>query len=98
MVKSQYLSSKTDTGLKSVQILYGHSFCLSLSHARDKTKNTFLYFFTELKPNHPSHSIYLTVVTQILLEMEFIHIWPKEEFSTSGFFVFCFPAICLVIR
>ena len=30
----------------------------SLSHARDKTKNIFLYFFTELKTYHLSYSIY----------------------------------------
>ena len=31
----------------------------SLSHARSKTKNIFLYFFTELKTYHPSYiSIY----------------------------------------
>ena len=29
-----------------------------LSHARDKTKNIFVYFFTELKTQHLSHSIY----------------------------------------
>ena len=28
------------------------------SHARDKTKNIFLYFFTELKTYHISYSIY----------------------------------------
>ena len=31
----------------------------SLSHARDKTKNIFLYFFTELRTYHLSYSIYL---------------------------------------
>ena len=29
----------------------------SLSHARDKTKNIFLYFFTELKTYHLSYSV-----------------------------------------
>ena len=29
-----------------------------LSHARDKTKNIFLYFFTELKTYHLSYSTY----------------------------------------
>ena len=28
-----------------------------LSHARDRTKNIFLYFFTELKTNHLAYSI-----------------------------------------
>ena len=31
---------------------------LYLSHARDKTKNIFLYFFTELKTYHLSYSTY----------------------------------------
>ena len=30
----------------------------SLSQSRDKTKNIFLYFFTELKTNHLSYSVY----------------------------------------
>ena len=33
----------------------------SLSQSRDKTKNIFLYFFTELKTNHLSYSIYKQV-------------------------------------
>ena len=31
---------------------------VSLSHARDKNKNIFHYFFTELKASHLSYSIY----------------------------------------
>ena len=33
----------------------------SLSQSRDKTENIFLYFFTELKTNHLSYSIYKQV-------------------------------------
>ena len=32
------------------------TFC-AMSHARDKIKNIFLYFFNELKTNHLSYSI-----------------------------------------
>ena len=31
----------------------------SISHARDKTTNIFLYFFTEIKTYPPSYSIYM---------------------------------------
>ena len=31
----------------------------SISHARDKTANIFLYFFTEIKTYPPSYSIYM---------------------------------------
>ena len=31
----------------------------SISHARDKTGNIFLYFFTEIKTYPPSYSIYM---------------------------------------
>ena len=31
----------------------------SISHARDKTANIFLYFFTEIKTYSPSYSIYM---------------------------------------
>ena len=34
----------------------------SLFHARDKTKNIFLNFFTELKTYHLSYSIHIIVV------------------------------------
>ena len=36
----------------------GDSECFSLSYAHDKAKNIFLYFFTKLKTNHLSYSIY----------------------------------------
>ena len=37
---------------------YGKSEFFSLSHARDKTKNIFLSFFTELKTYQLTYSIY----------------------------------------
>ena len=36
----------------------GQKTIFPLSHARDKTKNIFVYFFTELKTQHLSHFIY----------------------------------------
>ena len=36
----------------------GDSECFSLSYAHDKAKNIFLYFFTKLKTDHLSYSIY----------------------------------------
>ena len=35
---------------------------VSLSHARGKTKNIFLYFFTELKTYYIPHSIYFRII------------------------------------
>ena len=40
----------------------------SLSHARDMTKNIFLYFFTELKTYHLSYSI----------NVRFVYIWQEN--------------------
>ena len=40
----------------------------SLSHARDKTKNIFLYIFTELKTYHLSYSI----------NVRFVYIWQEK--------------------
>ena len=48
--KSDGLKSDSSWGLRIV----------SLSHAREKTKNIFLYFFTELKTIYLSYSIYDT--------------------------------------
>ena len=39
-------------------IPHGDSEFFSFSHARDKTKNIFLYFFTELDTYHLSYCIY----------------------------------------
>ena len=49
-VKSDGLKSDSSWGLRIV----------SLSHAREKTKDIFLYFFTELKTIYLSYSIYDT--------------------------------------
>ena len=35
---------------------------VSLSHARGKTKNIFLYFFTKLKTYYIPHSIYFRII------------------------------------
>ena len=48
--KSDGLKSDSSWGLR----------ILSLSHAREKTKDIFLYFFTELKTTYLSYSIYDT--------------------------------------
>ena len=42
-------------------IPHGNSEFFLLSHARDKTKVTFLHFFTELETYHLSQSIYKTI-------------------------------------
>ena len=47
----------------------GGSEMFSLSHARDKTKSIFLYFFTALKTSHLSYSIFKQCSFQNLLEM-----------------------------
>ena len=48
MLKSEGLRFDSSWGLR----------IFSLYHARDKTKNIFLYLFTELKTYHLSYSIY----------------------------------------
>ena len=49
ILKLQFLSAKTDTGLKSVQILHYHSFFLSLSQTRDRMKTPFPFSLTSSK-------------------------------------------------
>ena len=41
----------------------------SLSHARDKTKNIFLHFFTELKTYYLSHSFYKGLIIPLLFSV-----------------------------
>ena len=56
----------------------GESKFFSLSHARDKTKNIFPYFFTELKTYYLSHSKYhinaISFYFSLLLKL-YIYIW-----------------------
>ena len=51
-----------------------------LSHARDRTKNIFLYFFTELKTNHLAYSIIHTYFTE-----DFIKVTRKKNTLTASF-------------
>ena len=60
VIESQWLSGRAARSRKVWgSIAYGGSEFFSLFHGRDKTKNNFLYFFTELKTHAPSFLFYL---------------------------------------
>ena len=66
--KSDGLKSDSSWGLRIV----------SLSHAREKTKNIFLYFFTELKTIYLSYSIYDTHSLHLAGSYGVLRFWSKK--------------------
>ena len=57
-VESLWLSGRaSERGIRRSEVRFLMEF-FYLSHARDKTKNILLYFFTELKTYHLTYSIY----------------------------------------
>ena len=55
----------------------------SLSHARDKTKNIFLHFFTKLKTYHLSYSFYKGLIIPLLFSVFSILILVCELHPTA---------------
>ena len=66
--KSDGLKSDSSWGLRIV----------SLSHAREKTKNIFLYFFTELKATYLSYSINDTHSWHLAGSYDVLRFWSKN--------------------
>ena len=66
---------------------HGDSESFPLSHARDKTRNIFLYFFTELKTYHLPYSFLLRWTHQINNRSIFrkLRVEIKLDFESSSF-------------
>ena len=62
---------------------YGDSEIFSLFHACHKTKNIFLYFFTELKTYHLPYSIYKLVSSYLI---DTLNIYIISKIYTDSFF------------